>query len=99
MRDFFDGTKVTALQHTLVEKSQRSQSGYRGVAYNKRTGKYCAVIRLRYKNYYFGAYDTLREAIDARARAVKKYHLPVIEEFEEEKGEIKDAKRENEKNH
>ena len=38
-----------------------NSSGYRGVYYNKRRGKYIASITIDYKNTYIGSFDTAKE--------------------------------------
>lgn len=51
-----------------------SSSGHRGVTFYKQTNRWVAYIGINYKKINLGYYDTMDEAVEARAKAVKKYH-------------------------
>lgn len=63
-------------QNTHNAKIQSNNtSGYPGVFYNEHlvTPKWCAHIKVNYRNLNLGSYDTLEEALDARRKAELKY--------------------------
>ena len=56
------------------KKSPRNKSGYKGVFYDKARGKWRATIAIDKKPVMIGRYDTLEEALFARAQAEKEYY-------------------------
>jgi hypothetical protein len=65
----------TKYQNTLNRRVPTSNtSGYVGVQYHKRTGKWYATIGYKKKVISLGYYDTKEEAIQARIEGVAKYH-------------------------
>ncbi len=64
---FLDGTSVKALEASKKLRSTNS-SGYVGVYFDKKTGKWRARITFRRKDYHLGTYDRIEDAIKARQR-------------------------------
>lgn len=64
---------------TEQSRNQRIQknnkTGIRGVSFLKQAKKYCVQIKVNYKAYYIGRFDTLEQAKEARAQAEQKYWL------------------------
>lgn len=57
-----------------MRKRKRNKSGYKGVSYAKKEGKYRAQICISGRNTHIGAFDTPEEAYAAYCEASKKYH-------------------------
>lgn len=63
-----EGTSVTILKYTKDHLKASNKSGYTGVFYDKRTGKWIAKINFKKKSYWLGRYDDKEDAIKARQR-------------------------------
>lgn len=65
--------------------NKRNTSGFPGVSYNSKTGKWCAqltkVINGVQKSLLAKRYDTLEEAVEARRNAERELGIEVREEF------------------
>ncbi len=59
--------------------SKINTSGYCGVSYEKRIGKWRAYIFFNNKMIHIGYYDKQEDAIKARKEAETKYHKPILE--------------------
>ena len=68
-----DGTSVTLLEATDKRLLKSNTSGYNGVYYNRRSGKWAAQITFKKKTYYLGSYLEITEAVKARHRAEEMY--------------------------
>ena len=69
-----DGTSITFLMKNRDRKPiQSNASGYNGVYWSKRLGKWAAQISFKKKTYYLGAYSELKDAVEARRRAEEVY--------------------------
>jgi len=76
-------------------RSEKSNSGYRGVSWNSSKHKYQAQIRVNGVNKHLGLFDTAEEAAQAYARAYLREHggppdpsaLSATEQFRQEEGE------------
>lgn len=53
-------------------KTSRNTSGYTGVSYNKKLGKYCAYIEFKGKQYHLGSFEKVEDAARARKIAESK---------------------------
>ncbi len=71
-----DGTSKNILSHVVA-----SNTGVRGVYYNKKSRKYEASLRLRGKYVLRQNFDTLSEAVDVRKKAEDKYLQPLAEKW------------------
>lgn len=60
-------------QHNRA-KSKNSTSGYKGVSWHKSEKKYYVQIKLNYKQYHLGSYDTAEQAALAYNEAAKRLH-------------------------
>jgi hypothetical protein len=49
-----------------VESNRRNSTGYPGVSFHKKSGKFSAQVRMGGKNYYLGLYEDAKEASVAR---------------------------------
>ncbi len=58
---------------------KNNKSGHKGVYWEKHKGVWKAIIYVQKKCIYLGSYHDIREAIQAREDAEKKYFLPLIE--------------------
>ncbi len=68
------------LVHSLYRKTRRdSQTGVKGVSYEKNTNKYRARITFKGKIIELGRHVKLEDAVEARKEAEEKYFQPVIE--------------------
>lgn len=73
-----DGTNLSSL-YTKVKKN--NTSGYTGVSYDKRSGKYRAYLTLNGKQISLGSYNTAKEAYKARLAGEEKYYKPILEKY------------------
>lgn len=65
---------VTQHQNMMNQSiSKNNTSGYRGVTFHKKTGKWQPQIRVNGKRIYLGLFDTPKEAYSARLQAETKY--------------------------
>ena len=62
------GTSVTILEFTKNNLKASNKSGYTGVFFDKRSGKWVAKINFRKKSYWLGSYHDKEDAIKARQR-------------------------------
>jgi hypothetical protein len=53
---------------------KNNKSGYKGVHFNKRTGKWIAQIRINWKRIHLGSFDTPELAYDAYCKAAMELH-------------------------
>lgn len=69
-----DGTSVTALESRLRGGTIRSNSsGYNGVYYSSRTGKWSVQITFKGKTYFLGSYADIMDAVKARRKGEEMY--------------------------
>jgi len=67
--------EATQSQNRCNSKLQKNNtSGYKGVSYNKVSGKYMAGIQVNKKPIYLGLYDTPEQAYQAYCDAAKEHH-------------------------
>lgn len=74
--------KEWASVRSLFNQQPRSSTGYKGVYYNKSTGKYYAVIVSEGVRHNLGTFKRLMDAVKARRRAEEQYHFPRMEAYE-----------------
>lgn len=80
------GTRVDTLGKKI---SKNNTSGYIGVSYHKRRGKYRAYIFFQRKQYWLGQYDTVEEAAEARRIGEEKIYGDFLKWYEDNKEKIK----------
>lgn len=79
-RKYWDNRKVnfrpaTSAQNKMNQRKKKENlSGYRGVSWHKRVGKWCVQIQVNKKKVNLGYYDKKEDAVTAFNEAVKKYH-------------------------
>lgn len=71
----------TALCKLTQKVRSDSTTGVKGVWFDKRSGKYCAEIRLSGKKHWLGSFYELSEAEKARKRAEEELYNPVLEKY------------------
>ena len=76
---YHEGTELS--QIAKVAPNRNNKSGYRGVNFDKKIGKYKAQIKFKGMIYYLGAYRTAQEASDAYMEAKARLHLPVLKNY------------------
>lgn len=98
-RDIVEGTSVSAI---VMSKKVRANntSGYTGVSYNSKTGKWEAYINFQKKHYRLGHFKDVDSAVRARRIAEARLHDPMIIEYwnsltEARKNEFIEYLREN----
>lgn len=57
-----------------MKRRRNNTSGYTGVYYDKRSGKWTANIGINYKTKRLGTFDTFEEAVEARKAGEEKYY-------------------------
>jgi hypothetical protein len=62
------------VQNSRNRKPGPNKTGYKGVFYREDRKKFTAQIRVNYKMYFLGYFDTPEEAYQAYCEASKKYH-------------------------
>lgn len=75
--DYVDGTNLSALDR---KTPTTNTSGVKGVHFDKRAGKWRAVITLKGKRRYLGYFDDLASAAEARREAENELFEPILEE-------------------
>jgi len=79
-----DSPKVEQTDLNVIASKKifkNNTSGVRGVALNKRTGKWIAKIGFRGKSIHLGTFEDKSDAIQARKEAEEKYFKPMIEKY------------------
>lgn len=79
-------TNLSLLKNPDI-KFKNNTSGYRGISWCKARNKWEAYISVHCKRKRLGRFDDIKEAIEARKNAEKKYFDPIIE-LAKEKGDI-----------
>ncbi len=77
---FVDGTQLSKIIYPKLTAA--NTSGFCGVSYNKKTGKYTAQITFKGKIMKLGSFSKIEGAVAARKRAEEKYFGTFIEEYE-----------------
>ncbi|MCD8190544.1 MAG: hypothetical protein LUD78_10055 [Clostridiales bacterium] len=77
-----DGTNLSLIKPGVQYKS--NTSGYKGVSWHKRQGKWQARITVKGKTIHLGYYAKVEDAAKARARAEGDYFEPIIEAHKKE---------------
>jgi len=86
-----ENTSLSMLKDKKPRKD--SKTGYRGVYFSNRDQKYIASIGFKKKDKKLGSFDTLEEAVKARAKAEKEIYEPFLKKYEENC--LKDEKDKN----
>lgn len=55
-------------------KQNNNTSGYKGVSWSKKSGKWIAKIKVNGKSIYLGSFDSIEDAYEFYCNAVEKYH-------------------------
>jgi len=76
-----ENTSVSIISSKKVRKD--SQTGHRGVGYNKRAHKYYSYIGFKKKLYHLGYFSELEDAIKARKRAEEEIFEPFLKWYKE----------------
>lgn len=79
-KDAIEGTLLSSLVASKKPRADNS-SGYTGVCYDKRSGKWVAYIGFQKKRIYLGIFKEKEEAIRKRKEAEDKLHDPIIQEY------------------
>jgi hypothetical protein len=76
LNNAFDNLRGATTSQNLCNRPKPSSNttGYKGVHYNKATGKYTAQIRHQYTKHHLGYYATPEEAYLAYCEAAELYH-------------------------
>ncbi len=64
-----DHTSVAVIERTRERPRSSNKSGYTGVSYDKRTGKWTAYINFKKKRYWLGRYAHIEDAMKIRKEA------------------------------
>ena len=80
----YKGTHIEQIRNTNPTK--RSQSGHKGVYYEKQSGTWKVEIMVQGKRHYLGRYEQLADAVKARKDAEELYQMPLIDEFDKQNG-------------
>jgi len=78
--------KGTRINNLISKKPANNTSGYKGVWWSKKNGKWVAEIKLQGKKYYLGSFNNIRDAIKARQQAEEELFKPIIAEYQSSKG-------------
>ena len=76
---FFNGTQVSKLRK--MEPTVTSESGVRGVVWDKNSNKWRARLTFQGKNMSFGSYDKFEDAVAARKAAEEEYYEPILKQY------------------
>lgn len=68
----------------MSKKSKANSSGFKGVSWNKKRGKWLAQIGFKSKNIFLGYFDKKQDAINARKEAEDKYFKPILDKYAHE---------------
>lgn len=78
-----DGTMIFSINGNR-KRNKNSSTGYTGISYQQKSGKYRAYINFKRKQYHLGYYDQIEEAIKAREEAEKKIYGGFLEWYSSE---------------
>lgn len=78
-----DGTQLTAIRPGRKANSN-SKSGYKGVYWSDREGRYIAKIGVKGKTITIGRFRLLGDAVKARAAAEEEYYKPILDAHKED---------------
>lgn len=67
-----DHTSAAIIERTCKGPRSSNKSGYTGVYYDKRTGKWMAYINFKKKRYWLGRYEAIEDAVKIRKEAEKR---------------------------
>lgn len=81
-QDRIDGTRKSALKAKL---SSRNSSGHKGVSWVDSRKKWRASIGFKGKQITIGYFDDIDDAVNARQKAEKKYHKPILEDDKDDR--------------
>lgn len=76
---FIEGTQLSKLVRSTPNAN--STSGVRGVFFNRRSGKWRAMLKFQGKDHYLGEYVKIEDAIKARQRAEDQYFAPLLDKY------------------
>ncbi len=76
---FIEGTQLSKLVRSTPNAN--STSGVRGVFFNRRSGKWRAMLKFQGKDHYLGEYVKIEDAMKARQRAEEQYFAPLLEKY------------------
>lgn len=76
---FVDGTQISKITSTKLIST--NTSGYRGVYFDKRTGKYRARLKFKGKLMSFGSYKNFEDAVKARKDAEQRIYGEFLEQI------------------
>jgi hypothetical protein len=69
---------TTAALIASARKPKNNASGYRGVSFHKKSGRWRAYITFKGRQYHLGLYDTPEQAAGAREEAENKLYGPFL---------------------
>lgn len=84
-KECFNANQVESTNIGIINSSKLSinnKSGYKGVYYDEKRGKWIAQINFKKKHYGLGQYDNKEDAIKARKEAEEKYFKPLLESID-----------------
>ena len=84
--DRVDGISVESLTRGML---RNNTSGYKGVSWSSKKGKWRAYITIRDKQKSLGNYDDILDAVKARKEAEDEIFKPIVDKYEEAGGRKK----------
>lgn len=84
MKEFrmYNGNTIKIGEEIRFADLWQSETGVKGVSYNRKMQKYVAYIGFQGKNKILGYFKTLEEAATARKQAEEELYKPILEKYD-----------------
>ena len=75
----------TSLKNLEQKMSKVNTSGFKGVSFDKKSGKWMAYLMIKGKTKTIGRFYNIKDAVTARAEAEERYFKPILDKYDKPK--------------